>query len=52
LTAVRQRELVVQAFPKADISRSLEAIGQRLTQGTNKTINKDGFLRKVANWFF
>jgi len=52
LTAVRQREPVVQAFPKADISRSFEAISQRLTQGTNKNIIKDGFFRKVANWFF
>lgn len=52
LQAVRKREPVVQAFPKAPVSRSLAAIANRLTQGTARRTGTDGFFRKVVNWFF
>ncbi|MCI0498493.1 MAG: MinD/ParA family protein [Planctomycetales bacterium] len=52
LSAVRRREPVVLAFPKAEISRTLAAISNRLTHGTDRRIHRDGFFRKVANWFF
>lgn len=50
--AVRRRELVVQAFPKANISRAFGAISNRLTKGVNIRTGGEGFFRKVANWFF
>ena len=50
--AVRRRELVVQAFPKANISKALAAISNRLTKRANIRTGDDGFFRKVANWFF
>ena len=50
--AVRRRELVVQAFPKANISRAFRAISNRLTKRVNIRASGEGFFRKVANWFF
>lgn len=50
--AVRRRELVVQAFPKAATSRAFAAISNRLTKSANIRTGGEGFFRKVANWFF
>ena len=50
--AVRRRELVVQAFPKARISKALAAISNRLTKRAKIRTGGEGFFRKVANWFF
>lgn len=50
--AVRRREPVVQAFPKSDISKAMAVVGNRLTNVTNNRSGKDGFFRKVVNWFF
>ena len=50
--AVRRRELVVQAFPKANISRAFRAISNRLTKNVKIRAGGEGFFRKVANWFF
>ena len=50
--AVRKRELVVQAFPKAGISKALAAISNRLTKRAKIRTGGEGFFRKVANWFF
>lgn len=50
--AVRRREPVVLAFPKADISRTFAAISHRLTNGTHIRTGQDGFFRKVVNWLF
>ena len=50
--AVRRRELVVQAFPKANISKAFRAISNRLTKRVNIRTSGEGFFRKVANWFF
>jgi flagellar biosynthesis protein FlhG len=50
--AVRRREPVVLAFPRANISRALTAISNRLTKGKNIRTGREGFFRKVANWFF
>ena len=50
--AVRRRELVVQAFPKTNISRAFEAISNRLTKSVIIRTGGEGFFRKVANWFF
>ncbi len=52
LQAVRKRQPVVQAFPKAGISKALVAISNRLTKGTARRTHTDGFFRKVVNWFF
>lgn len=50
--AVRKREPVVSAFPKAGISRSLTAISHRLTKGAPHRVGDEGFFRRVVNWFF
>ncbi|MHC4552896.1 MAG: MinD/ParA family protein [Planctomycetota bacterium] len=52
LQAVRKREPVVQAFPKAAVSKSLEAIANRLSQRSTRQTGTNGFFRKVVNWFF
>lgn len=50
--AVRRRDLVVQAFPKATISKALAVISNRLTKRVNIRTSGEGFFRKVANWLF
>ena len=50
--AVRRCEPVVLAFPKANISRALATISNRLTRNKNTRTDGNGFFRKVANWFF
>ena len=50
--AVRRREPVVQAFPKAGISHAFATISNRLTKGTNIRAGGEGFFRKVVNWLF
>jgi flagellar biosynthesis protein FlhG len=52
IQAVRRQDLVVQAFPKAGISRALRAISNRLTRGTVIRKNGESFFRKVASWIF
>lgn len=50
--AVRKREPVVSAFPKADISKAFAAISRRLTKGSIHRVGREGFFKKVVNWFF
>ncbi|MBL7214990.1 MAG: MinD/ParA family protein [Phycisphaerae bacterium] len=50
--AVRKREPVTLAFPKAGISRAFTAISRRLTKGSIHRAGHEGFFRKVVNWFF
>lgn len=50
--AVRRREPVVLAFPKAEVSKAFAAISNRLTKGTRTGVGREGFFRKVANWLF
>jgi flagellar biosynthesis protein FlhG len=52
LQAVRKRQPVIEAFPKANISKALTAISNRLTKGTNRRSSSEGFFKKVVNWFF
>ncbi len=52
LLAVRKREPVVLAYPKAGISEAFDAISNRLTKGTIRRTGTDGFFKKVVNWFF
>lgn len=52
IQAVRRREPVVLAFPKAGISKAFAAISNRLIKGTHIRIGQDGFFRKVVNWLF
>ncbi len=52
LQAVRKRELVTSAFPKAAISSAFSAISRRLTKGSIHRADQEGFFRKVVNWFF
>jgi len=50
--AVRQRKAVVFAYPRAAITSSLTALAAKLNKGTNIQTGKEGFFRKVADWFF
>jgi len=50
--AVRKREPVVMAFPKADVSRTFRTICHRLTNGSARKAGNDGFFKRVANWLF
>ena len=50
--AVRKREPVISAFPKAAISRTFTAISRRLTKGSTHRAGSEGFFKKVVNWFF
>lgn len=51
--AVRRREPVVSAFPKAGISIAFTAISRRLTKGSiQRAGTEGGFFKKVVNWFF
>jgi MinD-like ATPase involved in chromosome partitioning or flagellar assembly len=50
--AVRRREPVVMAFPKADISSALKVISNRLTNGARSRTDQRGFFKKVVNWLF
>lgn len=50
--AVRRREPIMTAYPRSDFARGLTAIGARLTNTMAATENRDGFLKKVVNWFF
>ena len=52
LQAVRRREPVVLAYPKASVSKALTAISNRLTKGTIRRTGSEGFFKKVVNWFF
>ena len=52
LQAVRRRELVTQAFPKAGISKTLAAISNRLIKRATTRTDDNGFFSKVANWLF
>lgn len=50
--AVRKREPVVLAYPRAPFSCGLAAIAARLTNNMASVNPTDGFFRKVVNWFF
>jgi len=52
IQAVRRREPVVLAFPRAGISSALATISNRLTKGAKTRTGGEGFFRKVVNWFF
>lgn len=52
LQAVRKREPVVLAYPKAAVSKALTAASNRLIKGTIRRTGTDGFFKKVVNWFF
>ena len=50
--AVRMRNPVVLAYPRAKITASLVAVAARILRKQNVTSGKDGFFRKVMNLFF
>ncbi len=50
--AVRQRKPVVLAYPKAPITSAITAMTARLSKGSAATTCREGFFRKVVNWFF
>jgi flagellar biosynthesis protein FlhG len=49
-TAVRSRQPVVLAYPKAQISSSLAMLAARLIDARGETRISEGFFRKVARW--
>ena len=49
--AVRRREPLVLAFPKSPASRCLAALANRLVEGNDLGERKQGFFKRVANWF-
>jgi len=50
--SVRQRKAVVLAYPKSRITLSLAAMATRLSKGWQVPERREGFFRKVVNWFF
>lgn len=49
--AVRRREPVVLAYPRCPASRCLAALATKLCEGGALVERKEGFFRRVANWF-
>jgi len=49
--AVRRREPFVLAYPRCPASRCLAALARKLRTGGGWAGEKDGFFRRVANWF-
>lgn len=49
--AIRVRQPFVLAYPKCPASRCLEALATRLSSGSALADRKNGFFRKVINWF-
>jgi flagellar biosynthesis protein FlhG len=49
--AVRRREPVVLAYPRCPASKSLAALATKLCSGGALVSRKEGFFRRVANWF-
>lgn len=49
--AVRRREPFVLAFPRCPASRCLASLATRLCAGGTLADSKEGFFRRVANWF-
>ncbi len=49
--AVRKREPVVTAWPRCSASRCLAALANRLRAGGTLATPREGFFRRVANWF-
>lgn len=50
--AVRRRQPTVLAFPKSPFTMGLEGISARLGNTITDRNIRDGFFRKVVNWFF
>lgn len=51
-SAVRLRKPVVLAYPKSQITSSLMALAAKLSSGLAVEPNKEGFFKKVVDWFF
>ncbi|MHC4123120.1 MAG: MinD/ParA family protein [Planctomycetota bacterium] len=51
VSAIRQRQPVVMAYPRARISLFLATLATRLSE-SSYTQPSEGFLRKVVDWFF
>lgn len=49
--AVARREPFVLAFPRCPASRCLAALATKLCAGGTLVARKEGFFRRVANWF-
>lgn len=49
--AVRRREPFVLAFPRSPASRCVAALATKLCAGGALVERKEGFFRRVANWF-
>jgi len=49
--AVHRREPFVLAFPRCPASRSLAALAAKLCAGGALASRREGFFRRVANWF-
>ncbi|MBN1816915.1 MAG: MinD/ParA family protein [Sedimentisphaerales bacterium] len=52
VSAVKSREPVVLAYPRARITTSLVAMTARLARGPAAGRGTEGFFQKVVNWFF
>ena len=49
--AVRRREPFVMAFPKCPASKCLAALATRISSGAVSKDRKEGFFKRVVNWF-
>jgi len=50
--SVRIRKPVVLAYPRSNASSSIVALAAKLSKGMAVRADNEGFLRRIANWFF
>ncbi len=50
--SVRIRKPVVLAYPRSNASSSIVALAAKLSKGMAVRADSEGFLRRIANWFF
>jgi flagellar biosynthesis protein FlhG len=51
-SALRSRKPAVLAYPRAKFTSSMTALASRISKGTAAQYGNEGFLKKVADWFF
>jgi len=49
--AVQRREPFVMAYPRCPASRCVAALATKLASQAGRTAGKEGFFKRVANWF-
>ncbi len=52
LSSIKQRKPVVLAYPKANITSNFVTLASKMFAKDSRKNNKNGFFRKVVDWFF